>query len=179
MKTQIKEKVKAFIIVMMFSFTCANAQTCPANKVWACRTSNCVQQCRCVYANNVTYWQANGQPCHIPCTCQRPVPASCRPYCSPFRSAADGSPEEIALTGIYPNPVSESATLIFYLDESENVSIQIFDMTGRVVKTLADDLFMEGENKIEWNAENINTGLYFLRMAAGEYSQTEKFSVVK
>ena len=52
-------------------------------------------------------------------------------------------------------------------------------MTGRIVKTLADGLFTEGKNEIEWNVENENPGIYFLRMEAGSYSQTKKLSVIQ
>ena len=47
------------------------------------------------------------------------------------------------------------------------------------MKTLADGLFKEGENKIEWNVSDINAGIYFLKMDAGDYSQTEKVTVIK
>ncbi|MEO8088015.1 MAG: T9SS type A sorting domain-containing protein [Bacteroidota bacterium] len=178
MKKPIPKKLSALIIMMIFSFTFANAQTCPVGKVWACRISNCVQECKCVNANNVTNWQANGQPCQ-PCFCIKPIPAICRPHCSPFRISANGATNETVLTDIYPNPVSQSATISFSLEQSEKISVKIFDMTGRIVQTLADGLFAEGENKIEWNVENENPGIYFLRMDAEDYSHIEKLSIIK
>lgn len=52
-------------------------------------------------------------------------------------------------------------------------------MTGRLVATLADGSFEEGENVITWNASQENAGIYFIKIVAGDYSSTKKISVTK
>jgi hypothetical protein len=182
-KTNLK-KLSAFIIMMMFSFTFASAQICNGNKirVYKCQAGVC--NSKCVNPNNIPAgWNTVGcgAGCGVICNCRhRPVPFACGAICGWRISSSDNDmPFASFITSITPNPVSKSTTISFSLEQSEKVSIKIFDMTGRIVKTLADGLFAEGENKIEWNVENENPGMYFLRMEAGNYSQTEKISVIQ
>ena len=184
-KTNLK-KLFAFIIMVMFSFTFANAQPCNGNKirVYKCSGSG-VCNSKCVNPNNIPVgWNTVGcgLGCGVViCNCRvRPVPFVCGQICGFKISSADADKPFISfITSIVPNPVSKSTTISFSLEQSEKVSIKIFDMTGRIVKIIADGLFTEGENKIEWNVENENPGIYFLMMEAGNYSQTEKLSVIQ
>lgn len=77
----------------------------------------------------------------------------------------------------YPNPFSNSTTISFSLAQSEKVSLKIFDLNRRLIKTLADNVFEEGEHSIEWNAEKVNAGIYFLQVQSAEFSKTEKLIV--
>ena len=80
---------------------------------------------------------------------------------------------------VFPNPLSTSTTISFSLSQSEKVSLRIYDVTGRLVTTLSDGEMNEGAHQLVWNTEDVNAGIYFLRMEAGEYVQTEKISVIK
>ena len=80
---------------------------------------------------------------------------------------------------IFPNPASYSMSVSFFLFQSQKVSLKIFDVNGRLVTTLADASYEEGDYEITWNAAEVNSGIYFLRMEAGDYSVTEKLSVIK
>ena len=105
----------------------------------------------------------------------------CRPYGGHLncdRLASEQTVETSSLS-IYPNPVSTSTTVSFYVEETKNVSVKVFDMSGRLVTTLTDASFEEGDYEIIWNAAEINSGIYFLRMEAGDYLQMEKLSVLK
>ena len=80
---------------------------------------------------------------------------------------------------IFPNPLTNSATIIFSLTKSEKVSLKIFDVNGRLVTTLADKIFEDGENEILWDAADVNSGIYFLQFQSGDILKTEKLIVVK
>jgi hypothetical protein len=80
---------------------------------------------------------------------------------------------------ISPNPISSSTTISFSLNESQNVSVKVFDVNGRLIQTLAAQVFEEGEHSIEWKAEEVNAGIYFLRVQSAELSKTEKLIVTK
>ncbi len=80
---------------------------------------------------------------------------------------------------IFPNPLSNSITISFSLSQSQNISLEIFDVNGRLIKTLADKFFEAGEHHIDLNAEKINAGIYFLKMQAGEFLKTEKLIITK
>ena len=80
---------------------------------------------------------------------------------------------------IFPNPVTNTTTISFSLTQSEKVSLNIFDVNGRLVSTLADKFFDAGENKLVWNADDVNAGVYFLQFQSAENLQTEKLIVTK
>ena len=157
MKTTITKKLLTFILLVsgMFSFSLADVQFC-------------VCSCAPKPKNNaVCFTRPNGTP-------------GCRPlgHLNCARVANEQTIETSSLS-IYPNPVSTSTTVSFYVEETKNVSLKIFDVSGRLVTTLADASFEEGDYEITWNAAEVNSGIYFLRMEAGDYSVTEKLSVVK
>jgi len=80
---------------------------------------------------------------------------------------------------IVPNPVASSATISFSLDKTENASIKIFDVNGRLVKSLADAEFIVGTHQLKWDATNIGSGIYVVKMRAGNYIETKKLVVIK
>jgi hypothetical protein len=80
---------------------------------------------------------------------------------------------------IFPNPLSSSTTISFSLEQSEKVTLKIFDLNGRLIETLTDNVFEEGEHSIEWNVEKINAGIYFLKMQSRDFFKTEKLIVTK
>ena len=86
---------------------------------------------------------------------------------------------ESAPLTISPNPVSNSATISFFNEEAQQISIRIFDMNGRLVTTLADHAFEEGGHQVDWNANDVNSGIYFLQFQSEENSQMLKLVVTK
>lgn len=77
----------------------------------------------------------------------------------------------------YPNPFSDEATVLFKLDNSTSVSIDIYDITGKSVRSINAGSFAAGENSIVIHRENLRTGMYILRMNAGNNSGFMKISV--
>ena len=80
---------------------------------------------------------------------------------------------------IYPNPVSNSATISFSLTRPENASLKIFDFSGRLVAILADKFFEEEKNEIVWSTDNVNCGIYFLQYQSAENQERKTFVVSK
>ena len=84
----------------------------------------------------------------------------------------------------FPNPFSQLTTISFTLSQSQKVSMQIFDETGKFVKTLADAQMQAGTHQLVWNARDekqnaVATGIYFLRIQTGNYTETRKLVVVR
>ena len=52
-------------------------------------------------------------------------------------------------------------------------------LTGRMVETLIDDQFEPGQNEIHWNATRQPSGLYFITLTSGKFSQTKKILLLK
>jgi len=85
----------------------------------------------------------------------------------------------LSKASIFPNPFSNSTTISFTLEQTENVSLKIFDVNGRLVKTIADGKFAQGNHKVEWNAANVEAGIYLLRFETASYSENRKLIVTK
>ena len=87
--------------------------------------------------------------------------------------------EEPQLYPNFPNPFAGSTTLRFYLAETRQVSIGIYDVTGRLVTMLVDSPLSAGVHEARWNGMGADKrpaapGVYFLRMHTGGSSRTQK-----
>ena len=79
---------------------------------------------------------------------------------------------------MYPNPVRDEAKVRFQLNENTNVSYQVFDMSGRLVKTESLGYFTEGiEHEVNVTMNGLATGAYVLRLNAGSQTSSVKFMV--
>lgn len=79
---------------------------------------------------------------------------------------------ENSIGSAYPNPFSSSTTITYSLRQASRVSIDVFDMLGRKVRTLAAGPQDSGTHTISWNAEALASGTYLVRMSADGHVQT-------
>lgn len=82
----------------------------------------------------------------------------------------------------YPNPFNPVTNIRFSLAKSANVSLDVFDLTGRKVASLLNDVrLMEGVYLIDFNAQNfgLGSGVYYYRLGTGEFTQTRKMVLIK
>lgn len=80
---------------------------------------------------------------------------------------------------ISPNPVNQSSIISWESGKSEKMILKIFDLNGRLVQTISDNIYEAGEHSVEWNVEDVQTGIYFLQMQTGDFVKTEKVIVSK
>ena len=91
-----------------------------------------------------------------------------------------GLPASIELKQNYPNPFNPETIISFSLDKPKNVSLVIYDMLGKEVKTLINGMVKPGEHKIKFDASEIPAGVYFYTLKTGnEFTQTKKMILVK
>ncbi len=92
-------------------------------------------------------------------------------------------PKEYNLSQNYPNPFNPVTNIDFDLPFDSKLTITIYDITGREVKTLLNEVLPAGYHTIEFNAGSMASGIYFCRMAAegnGEqFVMTKKMTVIK
>ena len=93
-------------------------------------------------------------------------------------------PEVFALHQNYPNPFNPVTSLRYDLPEDGFVNITIYDMMGRIVRSLVNSSQTAGYHSIKWNATNnknepVSAGLYLYTIQAGEFSQTKKMILLK
>ncbi len=80
---------------------------------------------------------------------------------------------------VRPNPLSNNTRYAFSIEEPVHVKIDIYDIQGSLLSKLVDEKLKAGEHSLKINTEGLSSGVYFLRMKAGEFTGTEKFLVVK
>lgn len=91
-----------------------------------------------------------------------------------------GIPDKFYLSQNYPNPFNPSTKINFEVPKDSKVSLQIFDMTGRLVATLLNNQdHSAGYYTVQFNASAFASGTYFFRMAAGDFVQTKKMQLIK
>jgi len=93
-------------------------------------------------------------------------------------------PNQFALYQNHPNPFNPVTTLRYDLPEDALVNITIYDMMGRVVKTMVNSQQNAGFKSVRWNATNdkgapVSAGLYLYTIQAGEFRQTKKMVLLK
>lgn len=93
-------------------------------------------------------------------------------------------PTMTALQGNHPNPFNPSTTISYELATSTHVRLEIFDASGRLVRTLVDETQDVGRREIVWNGRasgnrNLPSGVYLYRLQAGEMIQTKRMTLLK
>jgi hypothetical protein len=89
------------------------------------------------------------------------------------------TPSAVALLPVAPNPVSASARLRYELPEATAVRLQVFDLLGRRVATLADGEKPAGRHEVSWQGAGLASGTYFVRLQAGSTAQTQMLRLVR
>nr|WP_272509450.1 T9SS type A sorting domain-containing protein [Salinibacter ruber] len=87
-------------------------------------------------------------------------------------------PNEVRLTS-YPNPIRQQGTLEYALPEARKVSLQVYDVLGRKVKTLTRGQKEAGRHRVDLQTRQLSSGIYFGRLKAGGQTRTQKITVVR
>jgi hypothetical protein len=171
MKT-IKITIMVLSLSVMYQF--ASAQNCPGNKVLMAKGwkggCGCKCQKKCVDQSEVqTYinmgWYV-GECFNVGRLC-----------CNYIRNSKPGENIETMLADIHSDPASKAYTISFNLSKQSEVSLRVFDMTGRCVATVANKVFKENSHEVTWNVSGVNQGIYFLKMNTDGYNVTRKIAV--
>ena len=88
-------------------------------------------------------------------------------------------PVKTALNASYPNPFNPSTAINYDLSAEGMVNITVYDALGRTVAELVNGIQNGGSHQITWNAADMASGAYFVRMNAGSYANTQKLMLVK
>ncbi|RJP78429.1 MAG: T9SS C-terminal target domain-containing protein, partial [Candidatus Zixiibacteriota bacterium] len=89
------------------------------------------------------------------------------------------TPAEYALLGAYPNPFNPSTTIRFSLPEASDVTLTVFDLTGRAVANLVNGHREAGTHAVTFEAAHLASGMYVYCLQAGEYTATGKMMLLK
>ncbi len=88
------------------------------------------------------------------------------------------------LKGNYPNPFNPETTIEFSLGSADRAELNIYNIKGQKVKSLVSGELSQGTHRIVWNGrddsgQTVGSGIYFVRMQAGNYTETKKITLIK
>jgi hypothetical protein len=89
------------------------------------------------------------------------------------------APATYLLASVSPNPFNPTTAISYELRAASFVSLKVSDATGRLVATLADGLRDAGTHQVTFDGSNLPSGLYFVRLQAGEFTVTQKLILLK
>ncbi len=87
--------------------------------------------------------------------------------------------DEFKLLQNYPNPFNQGTVISFVLPVQSHVVIEVYDILGKKVTTIVDEVFEKGTSRINWNAYGLTSGTYIYRLRAGEKIASQKILLVK
>lgn len=93
-------------------------------------------------------------------------------------------PKSFALSQNYPNPFNPVTQIQYQLPRDAQVSLSVYDILGRLVRTVVDEYQPAGYYTIEWNGlsdrgEPVASGIYLYRMRAGGYTKVNKMLLMR
>jgi len=91
---------------------------------------------------------------------------------------------EFALHQNYPNPFNPTTTISYQIAKSSDVKISVYNIAGQLVHTIVNENQIPGKYTVVWDGkngsgENVASGIYFLKMNAGEFSKVRKMTLIR
>jgi hypothetical protein len=87
--------------------------------------------------------------------------------------------KEFELLSNYPNPFNPSTEIQFSLARTNLVTLSIFDIQGKLVQTVLNEVKSAGLHTLSWTAENFPSGMYFYQIRVNGLSETKKMTLIK
>ena len=130
------------------------------------------------------------------------IPDSAKYYSTIIKVYSDGGIKQLSLSGIgkdyavsvddeilqsltfslsqnYPNPFNPLTSIHYAIGKRQFVTLKVYDILGNEIATLVNDEKSAGKYEVEFNASNIPSGVYFYRLQAGSFIQTNKMILLK
>jgi hypothetical protein len=106
------------------------------------------------------------------------VAAGIRAYLNSTGTSIAENSSAFKQLNLFPNPADKELTVSFHLQKNSEVSISLYDIQGKYIKTL-DTLKPDGTYKRTFNVSDIGSGNYFVRIKAGEAISNQKISIIR
>ncbi len=88
-------------------------------------------------------------------------------------------PQSLELAQNYPNPFNPSTVISYRIPEQSHVRLEIYDLTGRRISLLVDEVQAPGRYNVTWDASALSSGVYLYRVTANGHSVTRRMTLVK
>jgi len=88
-------------------------------------------------------------------------------------------PYSFSLLQNFPNPFNSTTTIFYELPDPSFVTISIYDIRGKLIKTLVNEYKLSGYQSVIWEPKDISSGIYIYKIDSGKYSSVKKCLLVK
>ena len=88
-------------------------------------------------------------------------------------------PQVLTVNPAFPNPFNPVTTISFGIPKDGMVTINVFDVNGRLVNTLQNGIMEAGSYDVEWNGNNQPSGMYLVKFQFENELKTEKIMLIK
>jgi hypothetical protein len=88
-------------------------------------------------------------------------------------------PEKMGLKTAYPNPFNPVTSISYTLSGMDHVTLSVYNLTGQLIETLVDNQHDAGNYTLVWDAAQLPSGMYFLRMETGNEMFHQKLMLLK
>jgi len=87
--------------------------------------------------------------------------------------------ENMKLCQNYPNPFNSETTIEFYLSKPHKIEISIFDLRGRLVERIINEIRPAGPNKVKWDGNKCSSGIYYYQLKSEEGILNKRLLLLK
>lgn len=88
-------------------------------------------------------------------------------------------PSSFSLSQNYPNPFNPSTTIRYSIKDAGLVKLEIYDILGRKITTVVNEEKQPGEYEVNFNGNNLSSGIYFYKLTTGSFTQIRKMQLLK
>jgi hypothetical protein len=89
------------------------------------------------------------------------------------------SPGRYSLEHNYPNPFNPTTTIKFALPKDGYVKLKVYDIMGREVKVIVNEVKQAGYYSVDFDGSNLASGVYFYRLQCGSFNETKRMVIIK
>ncbi|MBN2087341.1 T9SS type A sorting domain-containing protein [Candidatus Peregrinibacteria bacterium] len=90
-----------------------------------------------------------------------------------------GKVEEFSLAQNYPNPFNPTTNIEYSIAEAGLVELKIYNILGEEMTTLVNQFQNASKYRIDFNAANLSSGIYFYRITSGKFTDVKKMILIK
>ena len=98
---------------------------------------------------------------------------------NPLYQESNNLPNDFMLNNIYPNPFNTSTKINYYIPYSSKIQLNIYDILGKEIQNLYNGQNSQGFHTIDWNADNLSSGLYIVQMKTNNKVLNKKVMLIK
>jgi hypothetical protein len=88
-------------------------------------------------------------------------------------------PTSYSLLQNYPNPFNPFTTIEFDIPETQFIRLVIYDILGREIAVLVNGQLQPQKYKIQWNAANVSSGVYFYKLTGDNFNDVKKMILIR